>query len=184
MWADSESVADEIRVLIGKGIHEVGYLYPAGIHGISVDSSSRVHEVDHGIRLVVADGVMVTLMWQMDGVCSALSVVAGDGHDAGITDLVESYDVSDSPAWAPLIDRRIINVGVAWHTSERGCSVTPWAFRFEVGENRRFVVALAEMRGGVLAYIPDNIVAIFDDDVARSYTCMGSKTSSWGVNIL
>lgn len=183
MWTNREPLTDAMRAIIGKEIREVAYLYPAGIQELPVDCASRVHEVDHGIRLLMEDGVVVTLMWQLDGVCSALCVVPGSGHDAGITDLVDSYDVSAIPVWASMINQMITNIGVAWHSSEDGCPVTPWALRFEVGDNQRFIVTLAEMRDGRLAYIPDNIAVMFDDNIASSYKCAGGETSSWGFDV-
>lgn len=183
MWNDEQFINGLMHGVIGREIRGVEYLYPGGIQGIAVDHGGRVHEVDHGVRLLMSDGDVVTLMWQLDGICAALGVVAGSGHDAGLTELVESYDVSTIPMWATLLGRPVTDVGVAWHSSDFGCPATPWAFRFGVGGRRRFVVALAEVRDGRLSYIPDNIVVIFDDDLAHSYRCVGSATSSWGVDL-
>jgi hypothetical protein len=59
----------------------------------------RIHEANHGVRLVTSRSVPITLTWLMEGDSEALVAVEGSGEDIGITDLIEARDVSASPRW-------------------------------------------------------------------------------------
>lgn len=181
MWIDDEETRRVLRSLTGERLREVHYLLPAEM--AALPGAERVHEVDHGVRLITTYPVMITLMWQMEGDCAALLAVEGTGHDEGITDLIDAYDVSGNPLWKPLIGRTVTGAGLARHRPHEDCPATPWSYRFELGDRDSFVVALAEVHAGTLTYTPANVAVLFDRrDAERLYAPVGDAPA-WGTGL-
>lgn len=178
MLSGYDSSSTVARSIIGKALTRVQYLFPVDTV-LPQDNAQAVHEVDHGVQITVSNGEIVTLMWQMDGECAALLAYEGTGFDAGITELVDAFDVSQYATWKELLGRQIARIEIAWHDSERGCPRTPWSFRFHLDNDSSFVVALAEIRAGKMDYMPDNICVIFSQSIADDFVTANSWSSDW-----
>jgi hypothetical protein len=68
----------------------------------------------------------------------------------------------------------------AFHVPNEGCPEALWAMRLDFSGGRSAVVALGEMAGDSLGYLPDGLVAIFDEAEAREYRIGSSAQSAWG----
>ncbi|KNB53112.1 hypothetical protein AC230_10475 [Streptomyces caatingaensis] len=131
------------------------------------------------VQLVLANSV-VTLSWAMDGANEGLAIeLSGrDAPNAGPSgDMVA---VGERMEWVGLLGRSIVSVTPAWHVPNEGCSDMPWAFRMDFSNGSSVVIALGESEGSEITYMPDSLVAIFDEDVADAYRIPASSTSSYG----
>jgi hypothetical protein len=170
----------DLRGVIGSRVVDVRYLVPAGAQWPDGREDGLVHEVDHGVELVMADGSALSLQWEMQGEDEFLSIVLQSVSRARADGLIDAFGVADSPEWSEIFGRPVTDVGVAWHIPNAGCPRSVWAIRIDLDGDSSFVIALGEVREGVPAYLPDSIVVLFDREDAESYWITGSTTSAWG----
>jgi hypothetical protein len=142
-----------------------------------------VHEVDHGVELVMADGSVLALHWEMCGEDEFLAVVPMSVSGSWAEGLIDAFSVSGAPEWMGILGRTIHGVGVAWHIPNAGCPRSVWAIRIDLDRGSSFVIALGQIHERAPAYLPDSIVVLFDKDDAESYWISGSDTSAWGETV-
>jgi hypothetical protein len=173
----------DLRRVVGSRIVDARYLVPAGAWWPDGREDGLVHEVDHGVELVMADGSALSLRWEMQGEDEFLSIVAQSVSGARTNGLIRAFGVSEAPEWMDILGRSVVGVGVAWHIANTGCPRSVWAIRIDLDGGSSFVVALGEVRDGVPAYLPDSIVVLFDRQDAESYRITGSTTPAWGETV-
>jgi hypothetical protein len=164
---------------VGSRIVDVRYLLLAGAQWPDGRVVGLVHEVDHGVELVMADGSVLALHWEMQGWCHFLAIVPMSvSGSLGPEGLIDALSVSEAPEWVGILGRTIHGVEVAWHISSTGagCPRSVWAVRIDLDGGSSFVIALGEIQEGAPTYLPDSIVVIFDKDVAASYWTTGDAT--------
>lgn len=169
---------------MGSRIVDVRYLVPAGVQWWPDGrGDGLVHEVDHGVELVMADGSALALHWEMRGENEFLAIVPMSVSGSWTEGLIDALSVSDAPEWMGILGRTVTGVGVAWHIPNAGCPRSVWAIRIDLDGGSSFVIALGEVREGTPAYLPDSIVVLFDWHDAESYWITGSGTSAWGETV-
>jgi hypothetical protein len=170
-----------LRGVPGSRLAAVRYLVPAGGDWPDGLADGPVHEVTHGVELVVADGAVLSLMWQMDGCDEFLSVVAAaaDSRPEAAGYLIDAIDVSGDPQWALRLGRDISTVRAALHTPAGTAREAIWAVRFALDGAPGFTVALGEVRDGLVRYIPDSVLVMFDEDGANEYLSPPGGTPAW-----
>ena len=172
-----------LRGVVGSRIVEVRYLVPAGVQWPDGRGDGLVHEVDHGVELVMADGSVLALHWEMRGEDEFLAIVPMSVSGFWTEGQIEALSFSDAPEWMGILGRTVTGVGVAWHIPNAGCPRSVWAIRIDLVGGSSFVIALGEVREGTPAYLPDSIVVLFDRHDAESYWITGSDTSAWGETV-
>lgn len=133
-----------------------------------------------GIELTNSSGWRSQFRWVMDDVQEGLGIAEtpDDDHDVAPLSLL---DVSAEREWAPLLRRPITHVALAWHRPAEDALEAVWSVRLGF-DSDEVVIALGEAADDreTICYMPDSIVVIFDEDVARSYEPLSSLGSSWG----
>jgi hypothetical protein len=140
----------------------------------------NVDEIDDGVQLLTKiDGVVVR--WAMAG--------ANEGLYAGLLSqtkrdpdpaLLRQLDVSELPQWKPFLTKPLMLRGMASHVPFETDRATVWSLRFETSDGAKVVIALGEWTETGLQYLPDGLVAIFDEAVARGFTIPDNPGSAWG----
>lgn len=181
-WAAKDHGGDSLSVLlgplVGDAVRSVHYVVPRGGFWPEGHRESRVHEVDMAVKMTMDSGTAVVLSWEMDGLNEGLAIESSPTMDAHSLP-GDVIDVSSNADWSRLLGRSIVSISTAWHVPNEGCPEMPWAFRFAFTEGVHLVIALGEAEEEV-AYSPDSLVVIFDEEIAASYRIPASSTSSYG----
>jgi hypothetical protein len=121
------------------------------------------------------------LKWIMAGEREGVAAVF-DQTDADLrNDQVQPSPVPDESRWRKAIGAVVTGVGVSWH-QPTGDIAAIWSVRLEFSFDPSIVVALGEWRDGAVHYIPDQIVVIFDAEIARRYVIPAGEEPAWGHN--
>jgi hypothetical protein len=167
-----------LRSMIGHRIRRISYKmsdFPGT--GIAEDTASLVHEVDHAVVISIERSSII-MEWSIHNYDEFLHVTSdlGESKSAGVTCLV---DVGDLPAWHRFQESEISGFGVATHESEDTSDLV-WALRIDVAAGASVVIALGQLRQGIPAYQPDNLLVIFRPEVAQSLQVLDAPESAWG----
>lgn len=170
----------DLATISGKTLTSVTYFYLppddkdeylGGLEG--VDFMLTAIRLDFGL-----DGYLM-ITWSTPGYVEGLSVVNDKPYPGG------SYlvlDASKRAAWSRHIGTKVAAIGASWQTMWTNGIKTLWALRLDFG-GESVVVALGKANP-VLSYIPDEIVVVYDENIARSYRISEAKFSAWGEAIL
>ncbi|SFE65993.1 hypothetical protein SAMN04487819_1219 [Actinopolyspora alba] len=178
-WEASDGIglATVREAVRGEVLKSVRYAVLRGVDWPDGHRAERAHEVDMDVELVLESGSAVVLSWAVNGPDESLAIELREPA-AVIRNLSgEPVDVSDHPDWAPFFGAVVTDIVPAWHVPNEGCSEMPWSFRFEFDVGSSVVVALGEAAGNGFGYLPDELVVIFDSDLAASYVIPGSRHS-------
>lgn len=173
-WAS----VDILRSMVGHRMAHVCYKGSIDTpHGVDQGDPLVVHEVDQAVVISTESATMV-LEWCIRDYSEFLNVVASptEGAAAAVTDI---HDVASLPPWSSLVGSVIVGFGVATQQSEEGYELL-WAIRINFDNGASAVVALGELQGMAPNYQPDNLLVIFDPEVAQSYQILGAPESAWG----
>jgi len=169
---------DILRSMVGGRIQRVGYkTTAASAAGLNRGNSMLVHDVDQAVIISTGSATMV-VEWSMPGFEERLNIVSApeEGESAAAGPVV---DVTNSPAWSARTESPIVGFGVAGQRSATG-SELPWALRINLESGSSVVIALGEMRDALPRYQPDNLLVIFDPDLAQSLQVLDADYSAWG----
>ncbi len=145
-----------------------GPAFAGGNEGVDSDVTAVVLDLgERGHR---------TVTWAMNGELEGLSILGDDVSYEGQADQVIGVDKRQ--AWIGAIGERIESVGVAWQISGDGCPETLWAMRLDF-PSRSVVIALGTADEEV-DYMPDELVIVFDSELARAYRPPHVSESAWG----
>lgn len=139
-----------------------------------------VHEIDIALKFSLVSGESLVVRWEMQGLNEGLGVGLFGDANAEVFKGVDFIEVSETPEWQPLLGASITHAVGAFHVPNEGCPEALWAMRIDFSSGRSAVVALGEMSGDGLGYLPDGLVAIFDEAEARDYRIGSSAQSAWG----
>jgi hypothetical protein len=169
-----------VRAMLGHTVQGARYLFPASSDHIERRHFAGFDEVDMGVELLTAAGGVFSVFWHMEGFNEGLAVARGtpaplaDRHVTGLT-------VSDTVEWRRIRGSPVTAVGLAWHVPNENCPEAVWALRLMLGDALSLVIALGEAHEvRQITYMPDSLVVIFDEAVARNYHIPASVQSSWG----
>lgn len=170
---------DVLRPLIGGRLTKVLYktLGDPVADGSGQGGSILAHGVDHAV-IVSTESATMVLEWCIRNYAEFLNIVANpeDGKTAIVDSIV---DVTDSAPWRALRGLAISGFGLARHTSEDG-SQLPWALRMIFENGASAVIALGEIDDATPSYQPDNLLVIFDPEMAQSFQILDAPDSAWG----
>jgi hypothetical protein len=183
-WANTPNdeivIKSHARTLVGETLTGAAYLLPA-----SSDETHRVarpgfHEASMGVELMMADGP-VGLIWLMEGVKEGLALVLGEPIDLPRGGPAKKLPATQFTDWQNRLGE-ITTIGLAWHVPEEAGPRTIWSWRLGIRNGRSVTIALGEWRAeaGNLTYQPDNVVVIFQEDIARRYRIPASDEPAWG----
>lgn len=116
------------------------------------------------------------LTWSMSGRREGLTIISVGAVYRGTT--TKTLDAAARAAWSRFVDKEVLAVNASWHVSGEQCSETLWAVRLEFDAGS-VVIALGVGDTG-LSYMPDEMVVVSDEPLARSYCPSHAKVSSWG----
>jgi hypothetical protein len=150
-------------------------------NGWSIDG---VDEVAMEISFALDNGSTAVIAWAMAGFDQGV----GENQGLALRLVARPFkpregslvpiEATELPQWAPLIGRKIVDVGAGWHVSDAGHPETVWSVKLTFDNSISVVVALGELERGSLHYLPDYLVVIFDEDLARTYGQPGR--TAWG----
>jgi hypothetical protein len=167
-------------MLVGERLVSASYCVPAGVRWENYGDMEYVHEVDMGVELVTESGLVLGLSWSTPGREEGLSLGLDRRGECPSNELIDLVDVSRLSEWSAVLGRLIETVGVSFHVHADDSSTRPWAFRIGASGGSSVTVALGEVSHGALRYMPDNMLAIFDETIARDYQIPSSSQSAWG----
>lgn len=167
-----------LQSVVGQRIQRVSYRmsdFPEA--DIIAESASLVHEVDHAV-VISTEQTTIVMEWSIRNCDEFLHITSdlGASESASVT---RSVEVSDLPEWRRFRESEISGFGVATHESEDTSDLV-WALRIDVAAGTSVVVALGELRQGIPAYQPDNLLVIFCPEVAQSLQILDAPESAWG----
>jgi len=169
-------------VLKGSEVSRITYAIPAEGPWPSGRAQNNVHEIDDGVELLTpGDGVVVR--WAMSGRVEGLSVeLLSEASYHPDHALIRRLDVSEFTQWQPFLGRPLFLRGIATHVPDGTDRATIWSLRFESSGEAKVVIALGEWTRAGPEYLPDTLVAIFDEAIARSFRIPDNPISAWGVD--
>ncbi|MGH9338550.1 MAG: hypothetical protein ACRD1R_02925 [Acidobacteriota bacterium] len=132
-----------------------------------------------GVEIVLVGGAKLAVSWEMDGLNEGLSINLDSGDSNSEDRQGELVDVSTTDGWKRVLGRKIEGLAFASHIPNDGCPEALWSIRLDLSGTASVVIALGEMRGDHLGYLPDGLVVIFNEVEARSYRILSSSQSSW-----
>jgi hypothetical protein len=189
-WAfdESERLAIErsARSVIGSTIARVRYLLP-----YSSDVNERIARpgydvADMGVEFTAVDGSVFTTLWFMEGEKEGLGFVLEPTPEYYASRWLKVLDVTSAPEWTQFSMSPIVAVALARDVPNEGMPIAVWSLRLAVGSGLVAVVALGDDDGrpeGQLRYQPDNVLVIFDAEVALRYKAVESGNSAWGLPV-
>lgn len=166
--------------LAGQRISAVYYQPVSGGKWPDGHRHDTVHEIDMAIRLSLVNGHEVLVRWEMQGLNEGLGFGLFTDSRAELLNAVEFINISATPEWRSCSEASITQVAGAFHVPNEGCPEALWAIRLNFANDASVVIALGEMSSDRLAYLPDGIVAIFDEAEARGFQIQSSAQSAWG----
>jgi hypothetical protein len=165
--------------LIDRSFSSVHYRPLSGGKWPDGHRHDQVHEIDMAVVFVLVSGDVLEVRWEMQGLNEGLGVRFSAADNAQASDSGDLVDVSRLPEWHPLLGVPVVGVSRSRHVPNEGCPEALWALRFDFSSGASAVLALGEMDGDHLGYLPDGLVAIFDEAEARSYRIQSSRQSAW-----
>ena len=168
-----EAVADSLGDLVGQPLARVAYAMPTGFaweHDVSIPA---IHEAELAVMLDFG-GRITRLDWAQSGPDEGLALQMDSEFPAQWT----LREVSNVPAWSRLVGTPLGGVTLVWHQADAQAATTALAAGFRFLNGASVTVALGELAGGRPCYLPDQIVVLFDEDVARRYLGALSTGSS------
>jgi hypothetical protein len=185
---DRNRIAAIMAAFDGGKVASVDYVLPTGARWPDGRRHDQVHEVDLGVEIVLDSGLVVCISWAMAGAVEGLSLsVRAVGDTASPTNLTQTIDATELQQWRSLVGRSLNLDGAAVHLPEEGDHVAVWSVRLSAGQSESVVVALGEATEQGLAYLPDSLVVIFDEEIARSYLIPSgvppNPVSAWSAKV-
>lgn len=173
--SEVESFVEE--TLVGFTVLSVKYLIPESMDPESLGHFVGFDQAEAGVALV-GDSREVQLRWSQDGFTESLWV----GPPTNDTTLWSPHtrEVAVVGGWEGLIGFPIEEVVHRWLPLAEEVEAI-WAIRLRVG-GRAVSVALGEVdyESGSPSYVPDCVLAIFDEPTGRAYHPWEGVTSAWG----
>lgn len=133
-----------------------------------------------GIELITGSGLVLGLTWAIPGHEEGLLIGMYRTEDCPPSELIDLTDMSGHEAWSAALGRLVDTVAISFHVHWDDATTRPWALRIGVSGGAGATVALGEARGHDIRYVPNNLVVIFDESVARAYEIPSSSGSAWG----
>jgi hypothetical protein len=181
--AEDPRLSDLAGRVVGARVVAVRYAMLAGVDWDGRSSLDGVHEVDLAVLLVTDSGLTLELAWATPGTEEGLSIAVLGAGERVSDDLVDMVDISGDPHWAAVLGRVVETLAVSFYEHADDSSIRPWSFRVGVSGGTGVTVALGEVAGDEIIYMPDNLVVIFDEPAARAYAIEGATESAWGAAI-
>lgn len=169
--------APSLAVLVGAQLAGVTYHYLPPADGPAYAGDGDGLDADLiAVVLEFSNRGRATVTWAMLGELEGLALLGDAEPYSGAAD--EVVDASDREAWRGHRGDAITSVGVAWQVSGDDCPESLWALRlgFSTGP---IVIALGAADPD-LAYMPDELVVVFDQSLAGSYRPRHASESSLG----
>lgn len=165
-----------LRRLVGAELTKVHYCF---ISNDEPGYRGREEGVDcdlAAVRLGFAGRYGFVVTWATLGEIESLSVANGDVSMLGPPDHI--VDASHYPEWRRHLGSNIVSLAASWQGDSYE-SESLWALRLEFLSGSA-VIALGGFDAEVY-YEADELVAIFDPSIARSYRPAHIGSSAWGV---
>lgn len=158
--SESSSWLTRVRETInGRSIRSVEYYVPTGESWPDGHSTSRVHEVDMAIRLIMGNDTALSLWWSMKGLDEGLALGVGDLMD--VAPLGSPVMVTEHPDWVDATGTPIRDVHPVFHVPNAGCPRMPWGYRLELENSNTVAVALGVVVDDALQYLPTSLIVLF-----------------------
>ncbi|MEU4476204.1 hypothetical protein [Micromonospora sp. NPDC023888] len=173
---------DELSAAIAaRRLRGVTYFVPPGLEWVEEDSSAGpIHVADMGVSLIF-DDVTLNVAWSMNGFNEGLAVVATDTVDPLFFGRsAVAVDASGIHPWPSRLGHGVEGISWAWHQPCDDCPDLLWSVRLDFGAPGSAIIALGEVEQGTPRYMPDSLLVLFDETVARSYLIPAGEGSSWG----
>lgn len=194
-FADRSEIESANNVIVGEAIESVAYLIP----GISDRSTSRpehlagfdfVSNVSMGIEFEMTSGKTYSIIWEMEGVADGMfdgiSLAPGAAAERGAssrgTHELAAFDVSESDNWKNILGQKVTGTALSWQETGVADSISVWSMRFDFEGHGSIVVALGAPTGRTeepITYSSDDLVVIFDAEIARSYRPSAAESSAF-----
>jgi hypothetical protein len=174
-------VLDELRAAVaGRRLRNVTYFIPPGLEWVEEDSiGGAIHVVDMGVSLVL-DGATLNVAWSMDGFNEGLAVATDPVDPLFFGRSAVAVDASGILPWPSRLGCVIQGISWAWHQPCDDCPDLLWSVRVDFGAPGSAVVALGSVEYGTPRYMPDSLLVLFDENLAKSYLIPAGEGSSWG----
>ncbi len=179
--AGREKIAEGVVSLLeGFVVSSVEYLTPASLTESTRIRGNGFEHAEAGVRLINSEGAHRDIRWAQDGFDEGLWF----GEEAGPDDEqfwspdVRSDEVSSWPQLGPcpVIERATL----VWQ--QIGPSrFSAWSVRLTLrGESVVVCLGERDYETGRPTYIPDCVLVVFDEQVAKDYRPLASFSSAWG----
>jgi hypothetical protein len=163
--------------LLGACLNRVTYHYlPTADSETYVGSGTLVDADIVAVTLELQEREVQVVSWAMAGTLEGLAALPqGSTYDGSVH---PSSDVTDEGGWSGAVGTTIRSVAGAWHISDESRTPTLWALRLEFLATS-VVLALGTYHQDI-AYMPDELVVIFDRATAETYHPEHALMGSWG----
>ena len=168
MRNDYGALARLRRTLIGDKLHRVGYSLLPNIAWTANRTADGVHDADTGVELSFRSGAVLSAMWWMEWPCEGLTAHLRSTEDESPWGTNVLTDVSQTKQWRPLLGGKVRALEVAWYQPHYACAEMLLAARLQIRQTN-VVLALGEATDSGINYISDEVVVIFNEDIASQY---------------
>ena len=169
-----------VSLLEGFVISSVEYLTPASMAGSTRIRGNGFEHAEAGVRLINPEGAHRDIRWAQDGFDEGLwfGEEAGPDDEQLSTPDLRTDEVSSWPRLgpSPVVERATL----LWQ--QIGPSrFSGWSVRLTLrGESVVVCLGERDYETGRPTYIPDCVLVVFDEQVARDYHPSASLSSAWG----
>jgi hypothetical protein len=183
-WArtGAERLAIEARhrSLIGSTFVTAIYMRPGAVDLGSRPRYTGFDVSDVGVELRDDDGRPISAVWRMEGFIEGLAFGPGTAEEEHGLYPLAATDVSREREWEARLGRPVVDVRTAWHIPNEGCPEAVWGVQLVFDGGLQVMLALGQPGGrGDVEYQPDEVVVIFDSDLARGYRVPASTSVDW-----
>lgn len=171
---DRFRIEAEAREIVGSTLAGVSYLQGVGWNW-EPSAADSFDSAFSGVEFSTADHGPFSAVWRNQGLTHALSFGRGSGESRQQMYPLIATPITHSRHWERFVGRRVTDVDLGWHialeTAEARAMESVLAVCLHFGDSGTVFVGLGAVdhAAGRLAYLPDEVIVIFDVDVARDY---------------
>jgi hypothetical protein len=126
-----------------------------------------VHDAEHGVEIELGNKKVINVLWAQQGYDEGLAVhVRSVGEEP--VETLRSVGVERTGEWRGLVGGKISGIRAAWSIPNEGCAEMLWALELRV-RAARVTIALGATTESEVSYMPDEVIVIFDAEIARDY---------------
>lgn len=163
-------VHDGLQSILGArltGVTYAGYSADHDLGNAQVDSGGTggtIHAVEMAV-LIAFEGGSLRVDWAQSGISEGISVRL----DSAVPEDWSRVTASGERSWLHVMGSRLVGVELLWHLLDVEAGESALGLRLHFDSGGEVMIAVGELDVDQIRYLPDELVVIFDPEVALAY---------------